>query len=167
MSITKQPNNTYTWTCAIDADYHRQTIRPGLYACIGIAGFLLIFGGLLSWQYHDLENFWIVAACTAVFLLITVLCFGFAFSIKDPYESYELSDIYVKIGIGKSSVYYDFKKIRQVSFYPKYIEVRGKIRRARIYAQAGEDMEFVKRHIKNRLTGDTEIRYMAHGDGSL
>ena len=164
MAIAKRPNNTYTWSCVIDADYHRSIMRPGFYACIGIACFLLLFGGILSWQYQDWDTFWIVAASTGVFMLISILCFGFAFSIKDPWESYELSDVYVKIGSGKSSIYYDFKKIRQVSFHPKYIEVRGRTRRSRIYVQTKEDMEFVKRYIMNRLTGDTEIRYVTHED---
>ncbi len=80
IKIAQQPNGVYTWSCPIEAEYHRSSIRPGLYACIGIAVFLLIF--------------------------------GLALSATDPHESYELTEDFVKSGYGRSSVYFDFKKVR-------------------------------------------------------
>ena len=163
MSMKKQQNGSYVWISSIDPEYHRNSIRPGIYICIGIAAFLLLFGGVLSWQYKDLKSFLIVAACTGVFILIFMLAFGLAFSAKDPQERYELTEVYVKIGSGKYSVYYDFEKLRQVTFHRNYIELRGRIRRARVYTSTEEDMDVVKRYIMNRLTGNTEIRYLESG----
>ena len=159
MSIVKQPNGIYTWSCRIDPAYYRNSIRPGFYACIGIAVFLLALGGVFSWQQNDLQSFLIIAACAGVFMLISLVVFGFAFSAADPRESYELTDTFVKIGNGKSSQYYDFGKIREISFNREYIELRGRTRRTRVYTATEEDMDFVKCHIMNRLTGDTQIRY--------
>ena len=85
--MRQQPNGTYTWSAPIEPEYHRSSIRPGLYACVGIAVFLLIFGGVLAYQYHDIKDFFIVAGCAAVFLIISFLVFGLAFSATDPHES--------------------------------------------------------------------------------
>ena len=159
MSISSQPNGTYTWSCSIDPEYHRDSIRPGFIACIIIAVFLLLFGAFLSFQYHDWNTFLIVAGCTAVFMLISIFFFRLAFSAKDPHESYELTDIYVKTGYGRSSVYFDFDKIRQIRFKQKYIELKDNRRTMRVYTASEEDMAIVKRHIMNRLKGDTDIRY--------
>ena len=157
MTIKEHPNHTYTWTCTIDAAYHRDSIRPGFYACIGTAIFLVIFGGILSYQYADWKSFWIVAACAGGFMLISWLVFRLAFSAEAPQESYVLTDTYVRIGDGRSSVFYDFKKIRDVSFHENYIELWEKVRHARIYVGTGEDMEFVKKYITERVKGGFEI----------
>ena len=126
VKIKQEPNGLYTWSCSIDAVYYKDSIRPGLYACIGIAVFLLLFGGVLSISYHDLKSFFVVTGCTAVFLLITFLVFGLAFSATDPHESYEMTETFVHSGYGKSSVYFDFKKVKTIVLGGKYIELRGK-----------------------------------------
>lgn len=161
-SLTQQPNGTYRWFCSIDPEYYRATVRPGFIACVIIAVFVLAFGALLSYMYHNWMSFWIVAGCAAVFMLISVFFFwlDFHFS-RDPQEQYELSETYVKTGTGKSSVYFDFVKVKQISFTREYIELRGKTRRMRVYTASEEDMEFVKKYIMNRLPGDVEIRYGA------
>ena len=70
--IKKEPNGSYSWFCSIDPDYYRKSIRPGFIACIFIAVFLLLFGAVLAWQYHNWEYFLIVAGCTGVFMLIAL-----------------------------------------------------------------------------------------------
>ena len=95
IKIAQQPNGVYTWSCPIEAEYYRSSIRPGLYACIGIAVFLLIF---------DL-----------------------ALSATDSHECYELTEDLVKFGYGRSSVYFDFKKVRIYVTEEDYNLVRGHI----------------------------------------
>ena len=104
--ISKEPNGMYKWACSIDVDYYRRSMWMGIKACLGIAVFLLIFGGFLAFQYRDWTNFLIVAGCDAVFLLITFVVFRLALSAENPTERYEMSDIYVKNGSGRSSVYF-------------------------------------------------------------
>ena len=130
----------------------------GVKACLGIAAFVLVFGGILAIQYDDWTSFLIVAGSDAVFLLITFVVFKLALSAKDPQESYEMSDVYIKSGYGKSSVYFDFDKAKVAIFTPKYIELQGRIKKIRVYVPE-EDYSFVKGYIMSRLTGECEIRY--------
>ena len=130
----------------------------GLKACIGIAAFLLVFGGILSYQYRDLQSFFIVLGCAGVFLLITLLVFGLTLLASDPHETYEMTETFVKSGSGKSSVYFEFRKAKTVIFSRKYIELQGKIKKTRIYTPA-EDSEFIRDFIRNRLPEDCRVRY--------
>ena len=141
-------------------DYYRKGMGMGVKACLGIAAFVLVFGGILAIQYDDWTSFLIVAGSDAVFLLITFVAFKFAFLPKDPKENYEMSDIFVKSGYGKSSVYFDFDKAKVAIFTPKYIELQGRIKKIRVYVPE-EDYSFVKGYIMSRLTGDCEIRYVS------
>ena len=158
VKITQQPDGSYRWSCPIEVEYHKNSMRPGLYACIGIAVFLLIFGGVLSYSYHDWKSFLVVAGSVAVFLLISFLIFGLAFSAKDPHESYEMREEYVKSGYGKSSVYFDYKKVKAIVLGGKYIELWGKTKRMRVYIPE-EDYNFVREFIQGRIPMECEIRY--------
>lgn len=158
LKISQQPDGTYTWTCSIEADYYRNSMRPGLYACIGIAVFLLIFGGVISYSDRDLKSFLIVAGCTGVFLLITFAVFGLAFSAKDPQESYEMGEDFVKSGYGKSSVWFDFRKVKTIVLGKKYLELQGKTKRMRIYVPE-EDYDFVRGFIQGRVPMECDVRY--------
>ena len=73
----------------------------------------MVFGAIMAVQFHDWTNLLIVAGCDAVFLLITFAVFKLALSAEDPQESYEMSDIYVKVGYGRSSVYFDYDKAKE------------------------------------------------------
>ena len=159
VKIKQEPNGLYTWSCSIDAVYYKDSIRPGLYACIGIADFLLLFGGILAFPSHDLESFLIVAGCTAVFLLISFLVFGLAFSSKDPQESYRMGETYVMSGYGRYSVHLEYKKVKTMVLGGKYIELHGKTKRMRIYIPE-EDCVFVREFIQQRLPMECEIRYV-------
>ena len=160
--ITRNSFGFYTWSCSIDVDYYRKGMGMGVKACLGIAAFVLVFGGILAIQYDDWTSFLIVAGSDAVFLLITFVVFRLALSAKDPQESYEMSDVYVKSGYGKSSVYFDFDKARVAIFTPKYIELQRGIKKIRVYVPE-EDYSFVKGFIMSRLTGECEIRYLPLG----
>ena len=146
----------------MDVSYYRQGMGAGIYACLGIAAFILVFGGIIAIKFDDWTNFLIVAGSDAVFLLITFVVFRLALSAKDPQESYEMSDVYVKSGYGKSSVYFDFDKARVAIFTAKYIDLQRGIKKIRVYVPE-EDYSFVKGFIMSRLTGECEIRYLPLG----
>ena len=156
--VRKNSNGFYTWTCSIGVEYYQKGMWAGIYACLGIAAFLLVFGAFLAVQYKDWSDFLIVAGCDAVFLLITFVVFRLALSAKDPQESYEMSDIYIKSGYGKSSVYFDFDKAQVAVFTPRYIELQRGIKKMRAYVPE-EDYDFVKGYVMSRLKGECEIRY--------
>ena len=105
-----------------------------------------------------MKSFFNVVGCAAVFLLISFLIFGLALSATDPHESYELTEDFVKSGYGRSSVYFDFKKVRVMVLSAKYIELHGKTKRMRIYVPE-EDYDFVRGHIQSRVPMESEIRY--------
>ena len=143
----------------MDVDYYREGMGAGIMACLGIAVFILVFGGIMAMKFNDWTNFLIVAGSDAVFLLITFVVFKLALSAKDPQESYEMSDVYIKSGYGKSSVYFDYDKARVAIFTPRYIELQSGIKKIRVFVPE-EDYSFVKGYIMSRLTGECEIRYM-------
>ena len=158
VKLKKGPNGSYSWFCSIDPDYYRSSIRPGLIACVIIAVFVLLFGAVLSWKFNDWTSFLIVAGCAGVFMLISCFFFGLAFSASDPQETYEISEVYIKTGYGRSSVYMHFDKVRAVLFTQKYIELWGKTRKMRVYVPA-EDSDFVKDFIHRHLPLGCDIRY--------
>lgn len=157
--VTQRTDGAYVWYCRIDEDYNRKITLSGLRVCIGMAVFLLAFGAFLSYRFNDRTSFWIVAGCVAAFLLISFFFFGMALRLqKEPKEVYRMIETDVKTGTGKSSAYFSFKKARQVIVTRKYIELRGKIARMRVYAPEA-DYDFVKSYILNRVPGDADIRY--------
>ena len=156
--VTKMPNGMYKWSCSIDADYYRKSMGAGFNACVIIAVFVLVFGAIIAFQYRDVGSFLIVLGSDAVFMLITIVVFKLAFSAKDPRENYEMCDLYVKSGYGKSSVYFDFDKAGTAVFARNYIELKGRIAKIRVYAPA-EDFGFVRGYIMSHLSGECEIRY--------
>ena len=54
-------------------------------------------------------------------------------SAPDPHEQYLMTDEYVKSGYGKSSIFSEFKKTRELLITPKYIELTGPRSSNRIY----------------------------------
>ena len=146
----------------MDVDYYREGMGAGIMACLGIAVFILVFGGIMTIKFNDWTNFLIVAGSDAVFLLITFVVFKLALSAKDPQERYEMSDVYIKSGYGKSSVYFDYDKARVAIFTPRYIELQSGIKKIRVFVPE-EDYSFVKGFIMSRLTGECEIRYLPLG----
>lgn len=119
---------------------------------------MLLFGAYLSYRYDRWKSMLVVAACVGVFLLVTLLVFGLTLLATDPQERYELTDTYIKIGSGRSSAFYRFRKIRTAAVTKKYIELQGKITRTRVYAPA-EDFNFVRSYILDRLPGECDVRY--------
>jgi len=159
VNITRQPNGTYTWSCPIDAEYYRKSIRPGLYVCIGMAVVLLIIGGVIAYREDDLEIFWIIAGSAGVFLLITFAVFGLAFSAKDLHERYLMTEDFVRSGSGRSSVVFTFSKARTLALGGNFIELHGKVRRMRVYVPE-RDFDFVRGYVRRRVPMECEISYV-------
>jgi hypothetical protein len=68
-----------------------------------------------------------------------------------------MTETFVHSGYGKSSVYFDFKKVKTIVLGGKYIELRGKTKRMRIYVPE-EDYDFVRSFIQVRVPMECEIR---------
>ena len=69
-----------------------------------------------------------------------------------------MTEDFVKSGYGRSSVYFDFKKVRVMVLSAKYIELHGKTKRMRIYVPE-EDYNFVRSYIQSRVPMESEVRY--------
>lgn len=157
--LTRQEDGTWCWRCSTGVDYYMRSIRYAVIACVIIGIFVLVFGAILAIPNQDWEVMAIFAGCDAVFALITfVVCWIFSRNVSDPKEIYELHEDYVRSGSGRSSIYFEFSKAKEVVFTEKYIELKGKLTSLRVYVPE-EDMSFVKNHIMSQLPGDAEIRY--------
>ena len=148
--VKRLPDGAYTWSCPVEAEYFRDTVRPGLYASIAAAAGLLIFGALLALPKNDMSVFLAVAGVAAVFLLLTGIFFGLFFSAKNPHEEYLLTDTYVRTGRGRTSVFFQFSKARRAIFTAKYIELQGKRAKMRVYVP-DEDYPLVKDFMTKHL----------------
>lgn len=160
--VTEQSDGRWLWYCSIDPAYYGSQLMLGVWACAGIAVFLLLYGAFLSVHFQDWSGFLVILGGVAVFLVITAVVFGLFFQgarkDADPKELYEMTDTYVKTGSGRSSSYFYFRRIRKFTVRPKYLELRGKRISMRVYVP-GEDMSFVRNYIMSRLPSDAEIRY--------
>lgn len=157
--IQKRGENRYEWVCPIDRGYFFRGLRLSIIALGSIGGFVLLYGGLLSLMFQDLEGFLIVLGCLGVFALISVgacwLCYG---RVPNPTERYTLTNDYVQTGTGKSSVYFTLSRARVVTVTRRYIGLKGRTAYVRVYATE-EDMPFVRGFITSRVPGEAEVRY--------
>ncbi|MBR6089597.1 MAG: hypothetical protein IKP86_06665, partial [Anaerolineaceae bacterium] len=103
------------------------------------------------------EDIWIPLLVIGVILLISLPLLFLWNSAADPHEQYILTEEYVKSGYGKSAIFSEFKKTKEVVVTGKYIEMTGKYGINRIYVPA-EDMDFVRGHILDRLQPDALVR---------
>lgn len=157
--VIKQSDGCYCWRQETDREYELSRLRAGFIACVIIALFILVYGGILSILYPDPENMLVVAACAAVFMLICILIFGLcAHFVKSPSETYIMDDTYIQTGEGKSSVLFNYKGAKKVTLTPKYIELKGRLKTVRVYVPP-QDMSFVKNHILSRVSGQADIVY--------
>lgn len=155
--LTRQPDGSYKWRSDIDADYYHSQLNPGFWACLGIALFILLYGVFLSFHFGDWETLMVVAGSDAVFLLIAFAAFYFlGWRVKDPQEIYEMTRDYVKTGTGKSSSYFYYHKVKKIIVRSRYIELRGKHKKMRIYAPE-EMLSFVRTYIQSRIPGEAEL----------
>lgn len=159
-SITKQPDGSYKWSCGIDKEFHKKSVRTGIWACVIIVAFVLIIYAVIPVMHGSQDaNWWIPLLVIGVVLAIALPLFYLQSTAEDPHEQYEMTEKYVKSGYGKGSIYTDFKKVKALVITAKFIELTGENRTNRIYILEN-DMDFVRQFILDRIPEDADIRYM-------
>lgn len=157
--VIRQSDGCCCWRQETDLEYALSHLRAGFIACVIIALFVLVYGGILNFLYRDPANMLIVAACAAVFMLISILIFSLcAHFVDSPSEIYTMYDTYIQAGEGKTSVSFHFKGAKRVTLTPKYIQLKGRLKTLRVYVPP-QDMSFVKNHILSRVSGQADIVY--------
>ena len=107
----------------------------------------------------DVRNdWWIPLLVIGVILVIGLPLLFLWNSAPDPHEQYLMTEDYVKSGYGKSSIFSEFKKTRELLITPKYLELTGPRSSNRIYVPE-EDMDFVRNFIAERMPEGVNIRY--------
>lgn len=131
-SITRLPNGTYCWTCAVDDAYEKNAYKITMLSCGGICAFLLIMTLLFM---RDTETLLIVSGCCAFVMLLAFglskLFFTGPGHLKIPYE---MTDESIKIGSGKGSRYVSYKNVQQT-------EIKGN--KIRLYTKFGSSVVFI------------------------
>ena len=154
--VTKQEDGTYRWKCAVGKDYERKSYRITIIVCGVIAAFILIYGGILSFMYH--QSPLITAACAFIIIMIALLiCFGLDRLPGNMTEIYRLHEDYIVTGSGKTRGVFEFSRTKEMIVSADYIELIGRFGGPRIYVPE-EDMPFVKGYISCRIPGNAEIR---------
>lgn len=154
--VEKQEDGSYCWRCNVGKDYERRIYRVTMIICGIIAAFVLLYGGILSYMFH--QSPLIVFVCAAVFLLIAFLiCFGLDRLPGKVGEIYRLTEEYIVTGSGKTRAVFEFSRTKVMIVTEEYIELKGRFGGPRIYVPQ-EDMPFVKGHIACRIPGNAEIR---------
>ncbi|MBQ6510155.1 MAG: hypothetical protein IJI07_11830 [Flexilinea sp.] len=155
--ITQAADDSYSWDCSIDRDYHRKTGREGLLGILFLCAIVFFLFLQVSHGTDLNEDLWIPLVVIGVILLISLPLLFLWNSAGDPHERYIMTEDYVRSGYGKSAVYSEFKKTKEVVITGKYIEMIGNYRNNRIYVPP-EDMDFVREFILERLPEEVRIR---------
>lgn len=156
--IIQNPDGSYHWECPIDRDFHRQSVRKGLWSVPIFCAVMIIVFLVASHGSNMRENLWIPLLVIAVILLIALPLFYLMYSAENPHEEYLLTEEYVKSGYSRSAIYSNFNKTTKAVITAKYIELTGAHTTNRIYVPA-EDMVFVKNFILKRFPENVKIRY--------
>ena len=156
--ITRDPDGSSHWDCSIDADFHRRSGRQGIWGILGLCAFVLIIFFFVSRGTDFRNDWWIPLLVIGVILVIGLPLLFLWNSAPDPHEQYLMTEDYVKSGYGKSSIFSEFKKTRELLITPKYIELTGPRSTNRIYVPE-EDMDFVCNFITERMPEGVIIRY--------
>ena len=157
--VTMQEDNSYCWRCTIEKEYERRSYRLAMRICVLIGLLILGCGVIICGMNRDFRFMWVVAVCTAVFLLISLLtCLIFDRLPGERKEIYRLIEDGVQTGSGRYRTYFDFRRAKQLTVNSKYVELQGSVGETRVYVPP-EDMAFVRDYILNRIPGTTVIRY--------
>ena len=156
--IIENPDGSYQWECPIDRDFHRKSVRKGLWSIPIFCVVIILVFLVASHGSNMRENLWIPLLVIGVILLIALPLFYLMYSAENPHEEYLLTEKFVKSGYSRSAIYSNFKKIKEAVITAKYIELAEDHKTNRIYVPA-EDMDFVKEFILKRLPENVKIRY--------
>ena len=150
--VTLQPGGFYSWYGNMDNAYYRNEQYNGLKLLTGI---LLAIMVILAVLVQSWESMLLVAGIFGFVLLLTLGIIHLTVHGEGvTRELYTMCDKWVRTGSGRTSSYFTFSKARQVTFLPRYVELRGRVKTLRIYAPA-EDMPFVQDYIRSRLLPGT------------
>lgn len=156
--ITRDPDGSCHWDCSVDADFHRRSGRQGIWGILGLCAFVLVIFFFVSRGTDVRNDWWIPLLVIGVILVIGLPLLFLWNSAPDPHEQYLMTEDYVKSGYGKSSIFSEFKKTRELLITPKYLELTGPRSSNRIYVPE-EDMDFVRNFITERMPDEVNIRY--------
>ena len=146
--VTLQPGGFYSWYGNMDNAYYRNQQYNGLKLFIGL---LLLMMLIMFTLLQSLEFILIIGAVFAFVILLTLGIILLTVRGEGvTREIYTMTDSWVRAGSGRSSSYFTFSKARQVTFMPRYVELRGRLKVLRVYVPQ-EDMPFVREHIRSRL----------------
>ncbi len=157
--VTQKPDGTYRWSCRIDTEFHRRSAKKGVWGCVIIAAVILIIYALIPSSPRMQKEIWMAFIPIAVVMAIALPLLFLQYRASDPHEQYVMSEDYVKSGYGKSAVYSEFKKTKELTVAPKYIELVGRHGSNRVYVPL-EDMDYVRDYIIKRMPEDVNIRYI-------
>lgn len=155
--ITQELNDKYSWSCAVDIDFHRKQGRKGLLGVVIVCVFVFTLFLILSLRFGAMNDMWVPLLVIGVILAVALPLLFLWNGAGDPQEQYVMTDKWVRSGYGKGSVFSDYAKTKEVVLTEKYIELVGKHKTNRIYVPA-EDMAFVRDYILVRLPEDVVIR---------
>lgn len=156
--ITRDPDGSFHWDCSVDTDFHRRSGRQGIWGILSLCAFVLVIFFFVSRGTDVRNDWWIPLLVIGVILVIGLPLLFLWNSAPDPHEQYLMTEEYVKSGYGKSSIFSEFKKTRELLITPKYIELTGPRSSNRIYVPE-EDMDFVRNFIVERMPDEVNIRY--------
>ncbi|MBQ8072589.1 MAG: hypothetical protein IJ231_02380 [Clostridia bacterium] len=152
--VTLQPGGFYSWYGNMDNAYYRNQQYNGLKLFIGILLFMML---IMFTLLQSLEFILIVGGIFAFVILLTLGIILLTVRGEGvTREIYTMTDSWVRAGSGRSSSYFTFSKARQVTFMPRYVELRGRLKVLRVYVPQ-EDMPFVREHIRSHLLPGTGI----------
>ena len=156
--VTLQPDGSYRWKCVVSKEYERKSYRLTMIICGWIAVFVLALGVVFSLMFQDPGELAIVAACVAVFLLISLLiCKGLDMLPGQISEIYHLTDTYIQTGSGKTKAIFSFKRTKDVIIFSNFIALRGKFGGPDVFVPDG-DMDLVKDFITKRVPAEAFVR---------
>lgn len=158
-NIIRETNGSYHWDCSIETDYHRRSVKTGLWWILGICAAVFIFFLIAAHGTNAQDEWWIPLLVIGVVLVIALPLFLLWNSAEDPHEQYMMTEEYVKSGYGKSAVFSKFSETKLLVITSKYIELSGPHTVNRIYVPE-EDMSFVRNFIVERMPENAEIRYV-------
>ena len=148
--VTKQPNGSYVWTCAIDPAFHHQNTQAGWRACLITGAVVLGFGLITALLNRSLTTLWVALLIDVIFLGMSGFLFRLSAKAEDPQECYVMSETSLQIGYGRSAVPTPYRKVEEFRIAPGYMELCYGKKVRRFYVPE-EDREFVRDYIRKRL----------------
>ena len=157
--VTLQPNGTYIWSAALDADVERKNYKTGGRICIAAAFIIFILGIVFAVRSGSRNVFLYAAAFAVVIVLITFGVVHGQETWPGGYRrTYRLMDELIATGHRRRTALFEFKKAKVMIVGRNYIELQARFGAFRAYLPE-EDLNFVRGYIQSRVPMECEIRY--------